>query len=545
MGVADLLREFDAADIVTFEAPADYIFVDGCIYWEYILPKEAEIEQQSDTDDIKRTTCLQFLNYIFKKLLKKEGNLINSSVKIIFDSRSCRPWLKWSKCIQRMRQQENIKSKKMRFHPSCAEFNELWEKELKPDYPGVNVCFEEAPRDTDSLILLECQRLLSNGSSRSRPVQIRCPETHATVEDVCSNICIYSGDSDFVSFFPFMNLVCICHLEMWLQESQIVRLLNYKCRNTHFWTSIEQFDLHKQFDSTFDIDALKLSLFKTYVISKGHNDYMTCSLQPPRQETNWRALLEIIKADPLLFDKKTLDIDTTVFFNFLYYFHLDVNITPAKLRQVVGNALRLFVAEIKDTEPVDSNTHNIRWTHFEISNTVASSCNSQSKLITTMEDLLSYFSSRLIPIEDSSKKSSIEDNFKFTCNKTTEIEVVNIGSALTEWQVYFEKIFQKKVQSSRKRQRLETTLTDGSKWCVFAELNEIIFKALMHFYIGLFKVWFPRSGDGGSDKKMQTHPVLDLFLKRLEQLLFFGSDADLSLEIKERIYFQNLLCQKN
>lgn len=533
MGVAELNKEFEGKNIIHFKTPAQTIFIDACIYWEWILPKETEFAENTRTTlatepEFRRKICFDFFKYIFQRLISCEISAIDPQtqenpmvVNVIFDNSSCRPWLKWSKCIQRRRQQENLTVKKIRFHPSIKEMEDLWSEYPKAaDWPEkyVNINFQEAPRDTDDCIFRSCKPLISDNMKLRDAVVDDLLSTNRKVVQ-CSPITIFSSDSDFLSFFPFSNIVNVCHGETWNCDLQITRLLNYSRRETEFWKALNLVskDLSLQ---------IKLACFKTYVISRGHNDYMTCTLHSTK--ISWQDYFQHDIVG-LLDIRQDENIDIAVFFNYLYFIHLDVNLTALKFKQIVGNALRLFVAD----PPSNSLTDGETWTHIELASSVSNSVNRpNTRILLTLEELYDFFQHRIDIITNTTRRDALELDFKKKCTQNSVKNTVNISNALNEWYSYFCMSYQNHVSRNTKRPRVEAT-----KWPIFHQLNQLFFKALVLFYISLFKVWFI---DYTVDVSSNIS-AFDIFLRRIYQLVCLGNDVEQTLEIKDRDLFYSLL----
>ena len=521
MGVFELFKEFKSMNIVRFLEAANNILVDACIYWEFYLPNENDFAGSDPAllkldPEFRKSHGKNFLAFLFSKLLKLELDVLEENsleVKIIFDNSCARSWLKFSRCMQRMRNRDVLKAKRIRFFPSMDELTQWWQEiESLVGAPTLKVLFVEAPSETDDYIHRECLKLLSSMPSEKLCRQVILDNMMCGSETnksfACSKISIYSADSDFVSFFPFCNQINVCHGEVWNKSLQITRLLNFEPTDSTFWittNSLAQDNLN-----------LKLALFKTFVIARGHNDYMTCAMSQPKKEINWSEFIKFLTCDDVYLKE---DINVSVFFSFIYYLHLDTNINPLKIKQIVGNALRLFVAD-----PPDGQT----WTFMELGTV---SPNKDVKLISKIEDLKDFLAGRVELMQNLDIRSEIEAKFKRTCiEKNTQ--TVNISLALTEWYAYYDLSYQNHIGGNKQKKRK----IDHTKWEVFREMNLVVYKAVVLFYIGLFKIWF------FVDTPQESYSAFSLFLKRVFETLYLGNDtAKTFLDIKESTFFLKLL----
>lgn len=524
MGILDLNKEFESKNIIHFSSPAQKVFVDACIYWEWILPKETDYSEDErhklPTDEtFRKKICFNFFNYVFDKLLTCEISSNKSdpasaiSVEIVFDNDTCRPWLKWSKCIQRRKHQISARQKKIRFHASMDELSNFWdqyvtENELAEKYAqSINVKFTEAPRDTDDYIYRQCEELIAQKfGTREVLVDDLMSTERRTIN--CAKISIFSSDSDFLSFFPFPDLVCVCHGETWNCEMQVTRLMNFACKPSPFWQCVNSKE------PAFDLD-FKLALYKVNVIARGHNDYMTCSFLPTRKDFNWDLFLNFI-SDFTLPDTENADL--FIFFNYLYYLHLDINLNPLKFKQLVGNSIRLLVADPPNAES---------WSFMELAAS-SSSKDGESKIIYDIVELKDFLSNRIEIVQNVQHRKQIEQSFKDASKK---FKNVNISNAMNEWFAYFETSYQNHIgKTSAKKRKI-----DQAKWNSYTELNLVFFKSLSLLYLSLFKIWFK------IPTTSTNYPSVNMFLRRLYQLACLGNNVDLSTEIKDKEIFYMFL----
>ena len=170
MGVFELFKEFKSMNIVRFLEAANNILVDACIYWEFYLPNENDFAGSDPAllkldPEFRKSHGKNFLEFLFSKLLKLELDVLEENsleVKIIFDNSCARSWLKFSRCMQRMRNRDVLKAKRIRFFPSMDELTQWWQEiESLVGAPTLKVLFVEAPSETDDYIHRECLKPLS------------------------------------------------------------------------------------------------------------------------------------------------------------------------------------------------------------------------------------------------------------------------------------------------------------------------------------------------------------------------------------------------
>lgn len=224
MGIERFSQYFESRIVSRVEKSAKLIIIDGNLYWQRALSifSDVVIESEFYTKFFRLLINQLLLKHITKSTCHLER------IELVFDNEKCRNFLKWWKCIQRA---DATRNKEQHFYCTKDRIEFFWYDYLNDYYgtdfePDLFLSVDElksltfvvgAPCDTDDYVFSEQAFSHTNTHETNTIVRIISPAEYEDVQLVISPIVIFTGDSDFLSQFPWPDVAAIMDYEdVWL-----------------------------------------------------------------------------------------------------------------------------------------------------------------------------------------------------------------------------------------------------------------------------------------------------------------------------------------
>ena len=482
MGVTDFSLNFvNEVNISVLNDSATHIFIDGLYFWMQKIENNPQIYHYIDTLKIFSDFFIDFLLEPELNVLK-ENDLLN--ITFVFDNHSARKLMKHRKCLKR--RQYNLNKNTMKPF-KFTEFRKYFEKFIiekseKKFENNVKFNIVQAPFDADSYLIESISKIATKST---RLVTVSINDTEILYDFEISRIVLFSGDSDFLAYYPFVqDLVISCdsvnksnNFNKILIKNAIIKQINLESVDQIFLNVFKNEDKVKKSFNTLIYLKLKACL--------GNNDYITCNFFDLDifRDTLMQYYMEIHISNTVN-NICVNNIETDLYFKYwtLYLKKLTESKNKQKIRALIQNSL-IWLIYNEDEKII----------LFDFILKTVNSLNLDLK-ITTIEGFYYYLLKNFIYFfKNLDKISFIEKNFK---NYAEKVNILNINNIMN---VYMKAIDEK--------------IND----CHIAKLNNLFEKICTFSIINYFHIWFPENEilnltENNHFKKFQFN-ILNLFLK--------------------------------
>ena len=325
MGIINYYNNyFKSTPVISLPDPANLIIIDGSYYW-YNFNEYAQQYTNKFVDNIQHS----FINYIMEDVLKLEIKNEDVKIRLLFDNPMARKFSKWFKNIDRY-----ISTQRYKKIIETYNLDEM-RKYYDEGYGNwLNCSFEIKEAEYDADLDLVDYLYHKHSDFHTRTIILK-----DIGEFQCSNVIIYSGDSDFASYFPLCNYVCIFNYTKELSfknhalnyDNEFIKLI-YRYRDAIDWDDYYTFDI-------FLIHCMSIIGMCT------SNDYLTCNFLDYKC---FRACLNCFTSS---YDKlEELDVAelrinlVCLYFN-IYFNEIFLTKSYSKIRPIIQNTIRWFILD--------------------------------------------------------------------------------------------------------------------------------------------------------------------------------------------------------
>lgn len=532
MGIEKFSQYFKSAVIQSVESSPSRVYIDGSLYWERALNTHPNLDE--------RDFYMMYFGYICKNLLYKliQAQSCNLELaELVFDDPQKRPYLKMWKCYQRSTAQ--LKLQKKRISWSLDQLNHYFSEYMDEFYDdmarGALIPAERfktvfkivcAPADTDDYI----SNLLTFREANPEGKSVFTIDSDY-IQHTASDIAVFSGDSDFVSFFPDSAKICVVDYEDVCVKNNAVAycltLCNYAFNEDHDVIkgireiATETINLPTWLTTDFLMDLCIKCLAMT-----SKNDYITFSCFSTEALAAAKVQMDTLCSLKELCDKSTYASGFALVF-LAECIRREAR-QASRFKFLLQNILRIFVYDIveqnfdhqSDLEeymkntPMDEVWSKVKYRPFDY--TPQSS--NESIKVDTFAHLLKLLKSRPVFFDNKDSLKYIEANFKATMWRNLEAPTkFSIGNVLARWifQMYEfldKKLYAITIDSTTKR----PDVSQSEQVILHLGIGNIISQCLVIVYIGLLRVWFNKV----FDKLDFDNKVLRLILHRIVETIY-------------------------
>lgn len=220
MGIERFSQYFQTKVVNHVDRSAQIIVIDGNLYWERTISHSSELLSESEFYTHFFRTLLSTL--LAKHITKSTSQL--KRVEIVFDNEQSRNFLKWWKCIQRA---EAMSRKVRTFFCDQAKIQFFWFDYLDTYYtadfePDIYLDLETikqvvaivgAKCDTDDYVFSGQAFKHETEPGKHTIIRINSPDCYDGDLVCISPLVIFTGDSDFLSRFPYASEVAVMDYE--------------------------------------------------------------------------------------------------------------------------------------------------------------------------------------------------------------------------------------------------------------------------------------------------------------------------------------------
>lgn len=539
MGIEKFSQYFKTVVIQSVESSPTKIYIDGSLYWERALTTHPNLEE--------RDFYMMYFGYICRNLLYKflqvqSCNLVD--VELVFDDPKKRQYLKMWKCFQRATCQ--LKQHKKRISWSLDQLNFYFTEYMEDFYSdmsrGVLIPSERfkevfrivcAPADTDDYIA----NLLTFQEDTTAKSAFTIGTTY--LQYTCSDVGVFSGDSDFLSFFPDAHKVCVFDYEDIILKNNAttycLTLCNHGFNEEHEtikqiraliarWTSATE--QPEWLTPEFLLDLCTKCLAMT-----SKNDYITFSC------FSVEALGEAISQMNVMISTKCVissECDRNVYASGFALVFLAECIkreasVASRFKFLLQNILRIFVFDMIDhnferqseleeymkNTPMDTVWSNVHYRPFDYSPTTM---NNEAIRVDTFAHLLQLFRTRPVFFDNVASLKYVEENFKTIMWRNLDSPTrFSIGAVLARWifqMAEFRENNMYTITLDSVTKRPDTTQSDQVK--LHLGIGNVLSQCLVIVFIGLLRIWFNKV----FSKLEVDNKVLRVILRRVVETLY-------------------------
>lgn len=491
--------------IQSVESSPTQVYIDGSLYWERALNTHPNMDE--------RDFYMMYFGYICKNLLYKfiQAQACNLELaELVFDDPQKRPYLKMWKCYQRSNTQ--LKLQKKRISWSLTQLNHYFSEYMDEFYEDMArdalipaerfktvfkiVC---APADTDDYI----SNLLTFRDAGTGKSVFTIDSDY--IQHTASDIAVFSGDSDFISFFPDPAKICVVDYEdVCLKNNAVaycLTLCNYAFNETHDTVKgIRELATPVPGAPEWLTTEFLIDIFIKCLAMTSKNDYITFSCFSIEALTSAKIQMDTMCSLKDMCDKCTYASGFAMVF-LAECIRREAR-QAARFKFLLQNILRIFVYDIvehnfehqSDLEeymkrtPIEEVWSKVTYRPFDYTHRSAN----EAIKVDTFAHLLKLLKPRPVFFDNRDSLKYVEANFKTIMwrNLATPVRF-SIGNVLTKWIFQMFEFLDKKmyaitIDGTTKR----PDVSQSEQVTLHLSIGNVISQCLVIVYVGLLRIWF-------------------------------------------------------